>query len=435
LGAGMKCKLALFSLAAGFVAMSSMTTHAQTWSIEAPLGINQAYQDALIWTGHYDGLTDGALGARTAAAISAFQRDQGWTATGELLPDQKLRLFKTADEVRHRIDWTLVADRHTGVSVPMPRKLVSWKSETPSASRYVSADGAIEVLVKRFPATQSMRSVYEEISSSSAMTNLTMQVLRRDAMFISGENETRSHYYTARTEQGSIIGIGIITPRVGDDIYRRIVIAMSSAFHTGTPDYSAVVARILPPTRQPQVAGYEQRAPVTSPDAPQKQGSNLFEHATLVPVVQDLLNSAGIERYKILPPDSATDATVFWAYEGGGLSSLTAAKPRSGLNLDDISNAALNTASKACKGEFGSKKGPPRYERGSEVRDVSSICRARGEVVETEFNVMEMPNGVILRFSHTLISSVNAQPQPIQERQKRIESAAWTSVERLQSVK
>ena len=52
---------------------------AQT-SADTQLRINATLQDALGWTGHYDGLSDGTIGAKTLTAIAAFQRERGFAA-------------------------------------------------------------------------------------------------------------------------------------------------------------------------------------------------------------------------------------------------------------------------------------------------------------------------------------------------------------------
>lgn len=418
--------MARVALALAVTALSSCVVlstpgAAQSWSIDNLTAINQAVQDALIWTGHYDGLTDGAMGEKSIRAISAFQSDQGYAATGDLPPEQKLRLFQIADDARRRLDW----------------QLVRWRSETTSGSRYTSPDGAIEVLVKRYPVTQTMRTVFEEVVNSLAMTNVTMRVLRRDAMFVGGETETRSHYYTAKLDGDEIIGLGIITPRDSNTESKRLVVALANAFHTGTPNYMAVVEKLMPLPKTPAVAGYVQRAP-GSPAPPaqtQNQNAHLIEHAVLVPIVQDVLKSMGVERYKILPAETDHDVTVFWTYEGGGLSSLMAARPLSGVSLDAASNDALNSASRGCKGEFASRKDAPRYERGSEFRDVSALCRTGNEVVETQFNVMELPSGVILRFAHTLITNGPAAPALAHDEQRKLENAVWTAVDKLSGTK
>ena len=53
---------------------------AQTQPVETQLRINAILQDALIWTGHYEGLSDGALGQRSMLAGASLNLVHGPTA-------------------------------------------------------------------------------------------------------------------------------------------------------------------------------------------------------------------------------------------------------------------------------------------------------------------------------------------------------------------
>jgi hypothetical protein len=264
-------------------------TDAQTPPNDNQLRINTAVQDALIWTGHYDGLADGDIGERSIAAITAFKRDQGWTPAGDLEPDQKLHLFKVAESYRQSYDFRLVNDGRTTLSVPMPLGLVRWQSATPHRSRYTSPSGEIEIILSRYrPDKASLQDRFQDVPNWTALKTITMRVLRRDAFFVSGENASQDLYITARVEGPSVRGLRITTPRTQRPQLARVIVAMASAFHYGMADYAAVATLISPPSRPPEFFGYTARRFLTRDQ--------------LLPIVSAFMAEAGISKFKILPP-------------------------------------------------------------------------------------------------------------------------------------
>jgi serine protease Do len=235
---------------------------AQTQPVETQLRINAILQDALIWTGHYEGLSDGALGQRSITAMADYQRAIGQPATGDLATEQKLHLLKAANEQRQRMV------PQAGFSVALPTAVVAWKNNRPNGSRYSSSDGKIEIVVSKFLTTeQPFRGLYEGLLSLPAMRPVTMRVYRSDAFFVAGENENEDYYFTARLEAGVIKGLAITTPRARRPEMSRLIVAIANAFHNSMPDY-AVAAALVAERRPPAVAGYTKRVEPETQAAP-----------------------------------------------------------------------------------------------------------------------------------------------------------------------
>lgn len=139
-----------FLLAIAMCLVSAAPTLAQGDVVDAQLRINTAVQDALVWTGHYDGLTDGSMGERSISAIAAYQREQGWQATGDLAPEQKLQLLQNADLVRRRLGFRPVVDAKARTTIGLPMALLSGRQDTQRGSRYFSEGGDFEVVIGLF---------------------------------------------------------------------------------------------------------------------------------------------------------------------------------------------------------------------------------------------------------------------------------------------
>jgi S1-C subfamily serine protease/peptidoglycan hydrolase-like protein with peptidoglycan-binding domain len=231
-----------------------------------------ALQDALIWTGHYDALADGALGQRSQAAFSAFQRQLGVPVTGELSPEQTLRLLQLADENRRRYGFRLINDARIGGVIALPTASVKWQSNGTNGSNYSSRDGSLKVSTWQFPATgRAMSDMFESVQTIDSLSTVTLRVLRRkaDAFFVAGETVTRDFYYTARLDGSVIRGYRLSADKQRRAEFAHLTVAMASAFHYGMPDYAALVG---------PVAGNAPTDRAVPQVLPPRQTSSLWSH-------------------------------------------------------------------------------------------------------------------------------------------------------------
>src|SRR5437868_1704643 len=81
------------------------------------------YQEMLIWTGDYDGIADGILGADTTQAIKAFQKRINHPVSGTLTQAEAALLRDTGGANKRAVGLERFDDHVTGVSVGIPRKL------------------------------------------------------------------------------------------------------------------------------------------------------------------------------------------------------------------------------------------------------------------------------------------------------------------------
>lgn len=260
--------------------LGSSVAHGQGVPESRQLQINSALQDALAWLGLYDGLADGAIGEKSIAAISQFQRRQGWPQTGDLDPSQKLELLRIADAARRQVGFQVVSDRRAMMAIGLPTRLLASRKDTPRGSIYESADKQVEVILARFgPDEGGLRAVYERVVNSPSMTGFNFRLLRGDAFFVAGFNNKRDFYHSARIVENEVRGFTIAYPRERAAEFGPIIVAMGNSFKGTTVDYAYVARAIAPPPPASAVAGYVQRQEVT--------GSSGVQHYRVLPSVSD----------------------------------------------------------------------------------------------------------------------------------------------------
>jgi hypothetical protein len=247
--------LALLAMAA-----AASAVHSQGVPESRQLQINSALQDALAWTGLYDGLADGAIGEKSIAAISQFQRRQGWAPTGDLDPSQKIELLRIADTARRQVGFQVVNDRGAMLAIGLPTRLLATRKDTSRGSIYESADKQIEVILARFGREEGgLRAVYERVVNSPSMTGFSYRLIRGDAFFVAGFKSKRDFYHSARVVENEVRGFTIAYPRERAAEIGPIIVAMGNSFKAPIADYAAI-AQMITPSPTPAVAGFVQRA-------------------------------------------------------------------------------------------------------------------------------------------------------------------------------
>lgn len=98
----------------------------------------KALQDALVWSGHYEGRVDGAFGPATRRAIGAFQREQGYRDTGYLRQRHVDRLLGIRDAQTSRLGWEVRRFPELGMQLGIPAALFGPPVETEIGLRFAS---------------------------------------------------------------------------------------------------------------------------------------------------------------------------------------------------------------------------------------------------------------------------------------------------------
>ena len=112
-------------------------------------------------------------------------------------------------------------------------------------------------------------------------------------------------------------------------------------------------------------------------------------------LVTNLLNSAGVRDYRLIPPKSPNDS-VAYSLADGTIGIFSAARGLGTRTADDWAATVIAKLSELCKGgEFMSGKQPVPSVDGSVVRKVMTTCRA-AETSATETTIIRRSDGFLM---------------------------------------
>ncbi|MGF9763624.1 serine protease [Microvirga sp. 0TCS3.31] len=225
-------------------------------------------QDALIWTGDYNGVADGTFGRQTYAAIAAYQIRSRQQPNGILIPQARSDLLAAAQQARSAAGFTLVDDPKTGIRIAIPTKILSKQATNPSGgSRWQSADDRITLDTRLAPPDATLQSLYDRnLSIQAPGRAVSYKVLRPDFFVIAGETSIGKFYtrYSGGTE--GLRGFSIGYDKTLAPQFDRFVVAIANSF-TPFPEQLAPAAVAVAPVPKLQ--------PQTKPQAPNLIGTGI----------------------------------------------------------------------------------------------------------------------------------------------------------------
>jgi len=258
--------LSSFMLAALLVGSPSQPVRAQTPSPEAIIDAartafealaeadRKAIQDALIWTGDYSGVADGAFGRQTFAALTAYQRRAQQPPNGILTPQARAALGAAAQQARNAAGFTLVDDANTGIRIGIPTKLLPKRSANPSGGgRWQSADERLTLDTRSAPPDATLQALYDRSVVQSPGRVVTYKVLRPDFFVVAGETAGGKFYIRYNSGPEGLRGFSIGYDKALAPQFDRIVVAIANSF-TPFPAQATPVPVSQNPIPAPQQA-------------------------------------------------------------------------------------------------------------------------------------------------------------------------------------
>jgi peptidoglycan hydrolase-like protein with peptidoglycan-binding domain len=210
-------------------------------------------QSDLIWTGDYNGVTDGQFGDRSIAAVKAFQKRNGGKDIGVLTPLERDKLAAAAQPRVDRVGWQILDDQATGSRIGLPAKLVPRASAGKLGSHWQSTRG--EMQVDTFAAKgATLPGILEQQKRNPPGREVEYSVVKPDFFVISGlQNGVKKFYVRAHTNNEEVRGIAILYDVAMEGIVEKVVVAMSSAF---TPFPGAAIASEIRRTHERRKVEY-----------------------------------------------------------------------------------------------------------------------------------------------------------------------------------
>jgi S1-C subfamily serine protease len=196
-----------------------------------PLAERIAIQFDLAWTGDYNGLINGEFNDKTIAAIKAFQRERKLKETGVLNEQERAELAAAAEAMQTQVGWSMVDDPVTGARIGLPAKQVPNKTQSPTGTRWSSAQRQVQVETFRIrePGT-TLAAVYEQQKKKPATRRLEVSLLRPDFFILSGMQNLKRFYVRAEIKDGEVRGMTVLYDQATAPIMDPVVVVMSSAF-------------------------------------------------------------------------------------------------------------------------------------------------------------------------------------------------------------
>ncbi len=210
-----------------------------------PLATRVAAQDALVWLGLYNGVSDGDFAKRTRDAIAAFQLSVKGRRDGTLSEAQLQTLLAAGQNARAAAGFQTIADARTRATIGAPTKLMGAKSG-------VTLDFASDT-------SGDLAALYAKLSAPTAARKISYKAIKPDAFFVVSGQEGGKKFYTRyeRNVDGvpPIRGFTFAYPAARGDL-DRVALAVANSFvafpQAGTPAAAASPGATPAPPQQPK---------------------------------------------------------------------------------------------------------------------------------------------------------------------------------------
>ena len=245
------------------------------WSGEIPADdITTAdVQHALIWTGYYDAMVDGAYGPGSRRAVRGWLLSKGYSGADTLTTGQAVELVGDGLRRRDRFGWATLVDPAIGFSVGVPTKLTS-KHQVTRENGYWSYDAYglfehhISVLIQP-NGCLAMDSFYSAILNLSSPNRQVMYEARKDDWFVvAGQSGDRRFYTRAQCREQGLVSVVTNVPTQRVDELSFLFVALSNSLSLRpTLNVSARPSpRLVFPNPAPGVAASSRQS---APDKPE----------------------------------------------------------------------------------------------------------------------------------------------------------------------
>ena len=223
-----------------------------------PEADRRAVQDALVWTGDYNGTTAGGFGRRTFDGIVAFQRRAKKEPTGRLDDKQRADLEAAAEKARSAVKFSLLVDAPTSARIGVPVGLLTKKEANQAGgTRWQSADGKITLDTRSLAGGETeLAALYERnLAIQAPGRQVTYKLQRPDFWVVTGETSSGKFYTRYAAGPGGIRAFSIGYDKSATKTFDKLVIAIANSFVPFPATGAPVVADAAPtPPHRPPVA-------------------------------------------------------------------------------------------------------------------------------------------------------------------------------------
>ena len=238
---------------------------AQKAAFEAlPEADRRTIQDAMVWSGHYQGVVDGAFGKRTRDAILAYQTSVKTQANGMVDAAQLAAMSAAAQKARTALRFQVFTDEKTGIKIGAPLKMLDKRAASESGARLMKADGSVTLdLTNTSGGEAALAKLYATRTADAPDRKIAFKINRPDYFVISGEENGRKIYERVAkapagwSDPAAVRGFKLAYPAAQSAEFDRIAVAVASSFEpfpsaASTPAAGTIAA--APATPEPPPA-------------------------------------------------------------------------------------------------------------------------------------------------------------------------------------
>lgn len=186
----------------------------------------------LQWAGYYNASIDGAFGRGTRASMAAWQRDNGYDATGVLTTRQREVLRAQYYAVLEGMGMRKVTHKRAGIQMILPMDIIERShAEYPFVHYNATGDIPAKVLLISQEGDQNTLFGLYDIMQTLEIVPPNGERFRKDRSFVlTGQNDRIVSHTEAALKNGRIKGFTLVWP-VGDEARRtRILDEMRASF-------------------------------------------------------------------------------------------------------------------------------------------------------------------------------------------------------------
>ena len=220
----------------------------------------RAVQEALIWTGDFQGAATGEFGKRTRDALIAFEKRVNNKPDGTVDAKELARLTATAQEIKKSVGFAMVSDAGSGVQIGVPAKLLPARGAEAGGQTFASASGdrKLSLFSVRGPDADLTR-LFEKTAAAAPDRKITYKLTKPDYFVVTGETGASKFYTRAARASAAgeavLRGFTITYPLAAAKDFEFVALAIANSFNpapaSGAQTAAAEAGKVSAPTPPP----------------------------------------------------------------------------------------------------------------------------------------------------------------------------------------
>ncbi|MDR3497532.1 MAG: peptidoglycan-binding protein [Ancalomicrobiaceae bacterium] len=155
-----------------------------------------AIQDALIWTGDYNGGVDGTFGKGTLDALKSFETKHKLTAAGTVDAGEMKAIVEAGTSARTAAKFTILTDAATGIAIGVPLALVGPATRTEHGTAWTATAKQFTEETFALAGTDTdLPALFQQMKADTRDgRKVDYSVIRSDWFVVSGQTAARRFY-------------------------------------------------------------------------------------------------------------------------------------------------------------------------------------------------------------------------------------------------